>query len=118
MHSDEESTSVMETDPPSAASQRTPEIADTTEFPEVHRFNRTRKRCQPDETPAVVGRVPQSDPIHSERQPHDLDLEFLATLKLPRIKPDTSSFEIVHRGTFQLMVLTTKPYLEVHGLTL
>ena len=80
LHSDEEATSVMDTDPPAATSQRTPEIADVTEFPEVHRVNRTRKRCQPDETPAVIGRVPQSDPIHSERQPYDLDLEFLATL--------------------------------------
>ena len=93
VQSDEETTSVMETDPPAAASQRTPEIADTTEFPEVHRVNRTRKRVQPDETPAVTGRVPQSDPVHSERQPYDLDLEFLATLKLPRIRPDTSSYQ-------------------------
>ena len=30
VHSDEEATSAMDTDPPAAASQRTPEIADTT----------------------------------------------------------------------------------------
>ena len=44
---DEEATSVMKTDLPAAASQRTPAISDVTEFPEVHRVNRTRKRCQP-----------------------------------------------------------------------
>ena len=60
VHSDEEATSVMETDPQAIASQRTPEISDVTEFPKVHRVNRTRKRCQPVETPAVVGKVANS----------------------------------------------------------
>ena len=89
----------METDPPAAASQRTPEISDMTEFPEVHRVNKTRKRYQPDETPAEAGRIPQSDPVHSKRQPYDLDLEFLATLKLPKIRPDTSSYQEFTRLT-------------------
>ena len=43
VHSDEDTTSVMETDPPAAASQRTPEIADRTEFPEVHRLKRNQE---------------------------------------------------------------------------
>ena len=43
VHSDEEATSVMETDPPATASQRTPEISDVTEFPEVHRVTGPRK---------------------------------------------------------------------------
>ena len=93
VNSDEEATSAMEVDQAATTSQRTPEISDITEFPEVHRVNRTRKRVQPVETPAVLGRISQSDPIHGERQPYDLDLEYLSTLKLPKVRPDTSSYQ-------------------------
>ena len=62
--SDDEQTIAMDTDPAVAAPQRFPEIDDRTEFPEVNRWNRTRRRRK-----------------------------FLTTCKLPKITQDTSIYQ-------------------------
>ena len=93
LHSDEEAPIAMDTDPLAEATQRTLEITSVAEFPEIHIVNRTRQRREPDKTTAVAGKVPRSDLVHSERELYDLDLEFLSTCKLPKIRQDSCSYQ-------------------------